>query len=138
MRYADSLMRWMALLLLVTPVVLGAPRGTSAAEALIAPGTIITLQNWQQYKQFMPAGMQALFAGTYFWKLPPDFKMIIGPTSFYPLPEACLKHTRQYSGRVQIKDLPDGEHTINGYVAVQPFPDPAATADTAKKPRVGG
>ena len=106
-------------------VLLAAPGGTYATEEPIAPGTVITLQNWQQYSQFMPAGMQALFAGTYFWKLPPDFKMIVGPTSFYPLPEAYLEHTKQYSGQVQIKDLPDGEHTVTGYVAGRPFPNPA-------------
>ena len=29
----------------------------------IAPGTKITLQNWQQYKKFMPIWMQAAFSG---------------------------------------------------------------------------
>jgi hypothetical protein len=126
MGYWHSLRRW-ALVLALTGVLFAAPRAASAAgtEEPIPTGTVITLKNWQQYKQFMPAGMQALFAGTYFWQLPPDFKMVVGPTSFYPLPEAYLEHTRQYADQVRIKNLPDGEHTVTGYVAGQPFPHPA-------------
>ena len=37
------------------------------ATALIPPGTAITMQNWQQYRQFMPDGMAALFEGEYSW-----------------------------------------------------------------------
>src|SRR5713226_9859931 len=43
-----------------------------AASDTIAPGTVITMQNWQQYKQFMPDGMVWLFGGQYFWKMPAD------------------------------------------------------------------
>ena len=31
----------------------------------ITPGTRITLQNWQQYKKFMPIGVQAMFSQAY-------------------------------------------------------------------------
>jgi Protein of unknown function (DUF1329) len=123
--YMHSLRHRAALFVALTLLLLGAPRDIAAAEGPIAPGTVITLQNWQQYKQFMPAGMQALFAGTYFWKMPADFKMVIGPTSHYPLSEAYLENTRKYSGQVKIKELPNGEHTVTGYVAGQPFPNPA-------------
>jgi hypothetical protein len=34
-------------------------------QGSIPPGTKITMQNWQQYKQFMPVGMIALFEGKY-------------------------------------------------------------------------
>ncbi len=34
----------------------------------IPPGTIITTQNWQNYRQFMPDGMAAMFEGKYFWR----------------------------------------------------------------------
>ena len=37
-----------------------------AAANTIPPGTQITMQNWNQYKQFMPDGMVALFQGNYF------------------------------------------------------------------------
>jgi hypothetical protein len=37
------------------------------ATAPIPPGAAITMQNWQQYRQFMPDGMAALFQGEYAW-----------------------------------------------------------------------
>ncbi len=100
--------------------------GSARAEENPIPlGMVITPQNWQQYKQYMPEGMQALFSGTYFWKMPADVRIVIGPTSRYPQPTAYLGNTRKYSHLVQIKDLPDGGHYLDGYVAGRPFPDPA-------------
>jgi hypothetical protein len=37
----------------------------------IAPGTKITVENWQQYKQFLPIGLQWLYSGRYSYKLQP-------------------------------------------------------------------
>ena len=37
----------------------------SSSSETIAPGTKITLENWQQYRRFMPIGMQALYEGQY-------------------------------------------------------------------------
>lgn len=96
-----------------------------ASEDTVPPGTTITMQNWQRYKQFMPDGMQALFSGAYFWKMPADFRMEVGPTSQYPLPQAYLQNTEKYSRQVTIKELPSGGHTIEGYIAGMPFPNPA-------------
>ena len=39
---------------------------TTKNQGAIPAGTKITMQNWQQYKQFMPEGMVALFEGKYF------------------------------------------------------------------------
>jgi hypothetical protein len=61
---------------------------TAENSQSIAPGTVITLKNLQQYQQFMPEGMRLLFAGTGFWKFPPDFQMVTGPTSSYPRPRS--------------------------------------------------
>ncbi len=116
--------RWMAIpVLLLALLVMGGAR-CHAQEATIPPGTVITMQNWQQYKDFMPIGVQALFSGKYFWKFPPDFKMVIGPTHDYPLPPEYLKNTEKYSKQVKIVDLPDGGHNVTGYVAGIPFPNP--------------
>ena len=94
-------------------------------ENPIPINTVISLQNWQQYKTFMPDGMQALFAGTYSWKFPADFKLMVGPTHNYPLPRAYLANTEKYSHLVDIVKFPAGGQTIAGYVAGLPFPDPA-------------
>ena len=53
----------------------------------IPPGSRITMQNWQQYQQYMPLGMIALFKGSYFWKMPRDVEIDVGPTVSYPLPK---------------------------------------------------
>jgi hypothetical protein len=44
------------------------------------------MQNWRQYQQYMPDGMVALFEGQYFWKMPDDVLMDVGPTIIHPLP----------------------------------------------------
>jgi hypothetical protein len=52
----------------------------SAHQSGIPIGTKITTQNWQQYKAFLPLGMQKLFAGVYSWKIPSDAVLEVGPT----------------------------------------------------------
>jgi len=102
--------------------------GTSAyaqEETGIPPGTVITLQNWQQYKQFIPDGMQEFFKGTYFWKLPPDFQAVVGPTHHYAPPKTYTEYTEKYSGQVGIQNMSDGRHILTGYVSGWPFPHPA-------------
>ena len=97
----------------------------AAIENPIPPGTIITRHDWEQYKQYMPDGMQLLFSGTYYWKMPADFKMEVGPTRNYPLPQIYRDNTEKYAGQVQIIDLPGGGRALKGYIAGQPFPNPA-------------
>ncbi|MGH6681756.1 MAG: DUF1329 domain-containing protein, partial [Bradyrhizobium sp.] len=83
------------------------------------------MNNWQQYKAFMPDGMRMLFEGKYFWKLPSDLQIVIGPESHYPMNSAYVANTEKYASRVKEVDLPDGEHTLSGYVAGRPFPNPS-------------
>jgi hypothetical protein len=85
-----------------------------AAEDTIPPGTVITMQNWQQYKQFMTDGMVALFEGKYFWKMPPDVRIAVGPTVINPLPKSYLAATEKYSSGVKIVELPDGGLNLTG------------------------
>jgi len=91
----------------------------------IPPGTVITEQNWQQYKQYMTPGLQYLWAGTYTWKFGPNVQFVIGPTMHYPNPPEYIKNTEKYSGQVKIGTLPDGRHVLQNYVAGLPFPNPA-------------
>jgi len=100
------------------------PAWAASSEEAIAPGTVINMQNWQQYQQFFPPGMQAMFKGTYFWKFPPDFQMVIGPHHTLPPPKSFQDYTEKYSSQVKIVDLPDGRHTMTGYVSGWPFPNP--------------
>jgi Protein of unknown function (DUF1329) len=90
----------------------------------IPVGTVITMQNWRQYQDYMSAGMVALFSGTYFWKMPADVSMEVGPTIVNPTPKNYLAATEKYSGQVKIVELPDGGLTLTGYHGGLPFPNP--------------
>src|SRR5579864_9520388 len=95
------------------------------SDNTIPPGTTITMQNWQNYKQFMPDGMVALFQGKYFWKMPADVAMEVGPTVTYPLPKSYMEATEKFASQVKIVELPDGGLTLTGYQGGIPFPNPA-------------
>jgi Protein of unknown function (DUF1329) len=90
----------------------------------IPSGTIITTQNWQSYRQFMPDGMAAMFEGKYFWKMPADVQMEVGPTVIVPLPKNYLAATEKYASQVQIIELPNGGLTLRGYQGGIAFPNP--------------
>ena len=85
---------------------------------------MITAQNWQQYRQFMPDGMIVLFEGQAPWKMPPDVQMPVGSTVINPLPPGYLAATEKYSPTTKLVELPDGGLTIAGYQGGIPFPNP--------------
>jgi Protein of unknown function (DUF1329) len=108
----------------------GVPSGKSPTVAAgtdspNAVGATITMQNWQNYRDYMPDGMIALFQGKYFWKMPADAAMPIGPTIIHPLPRTYLEATEKYAGQVKLVELPNGGLTLDGYTAGRPFPNPA-------------
>jgi hypothetical protein len=96
------------------------------SKSIIAPGTRITLENWTRYRSFMPVGMQALFSGTYPWKIGagPEYTIEVGPTIPIPLSGKYLADTEKYSGQVRLKKVSTGGYTIENYVAGIPFPNP--------------
>ena len=68
--------------------------------------TKITMQNWERYRQFMPNGMIALFEGKYFWKIPADVEMNIGPTrAFAPRPGYVPATHRPAQGGFELMSL---------------------------------
>ena len=94
----------------------------TSSAATITPGTTITMQNWQQYKQFMPVGLQLLFSGDYSWKMPQDVELDVGPTIPIPLPKLYLQNAEKYSGQVTLAKTPDGGYIMKNYIAGLPFP----------------
>jgi hypothetical protein len=48
-----------------------------ASETATPPalGTKVTAANWQQYQYSMPLGMDKLWEGKYFWKIPADAEL---------------------------------------------------------------
>ena len=107
-------------------------RSTSAET--IEPRTQIGATNWQHYKQFLPIGLQALFSGAYFWKIPndPNFVITVAPTRSNPLPSKFLRDTEQYAKQTRLVVHPDGGTVIEGYIAGLPFPAPTEPERGAK------
>src|SRR6266478_2041636 len=87
---------------ILCPLLTSAPAQETDNSQGIPPGTKITMQNWQQYKQFMPDGMILLFEGKYFWKMPADLEMDIGPTVNRPLPTGYVTATEKYGNQTQV------------------------------------
>jgi len=102
--------------------VIVASAGSDAASAV---GATITMQNWREYQNYMPDGMAALFAGKYFWKMPADVAMQVGPTVIHPLPKNYVEATEKYASQVKLVALPNGGLTLDGYSGGVPFPHPA-------------
>jgi len=116
-------------LLLCVTLILGSlltsARAQENTQSAIPPGTKITMQNWQQYRQFMPDGMAVLFEGKYFWKMLADVEMNVGPTHNYPMPPGYAAMTEKYGNQTQVVPLPDGTFDLKNYVGGLPFPNPA-------------
>ena len=94
-----------------------------AADGTIPVGTKITPQNWTQYKDYMPQGLQTILAGTSVWKVPPGAVMEVGPTVDYPLPRSWYDATEKYKYQTRLRKLDTGGYTLENYMAGTPFPD---------------
>ena len=98
---------------------------TATGDADSIPvGTTISTLNWSQYQRLMPDGMAALFAGTYFWKMPAAAQIEVGPTIIHPLPKNYMTATEKYAAQVKVVALADGGLTLSGYQGGIPFPVP--------------
>jgi hypothetical protein len=91
----------------------------------VAPGTHITMQNWQQYKKFMPVGLWVLWSGQQFWKLPQNAEMVVGANEHIPLPKKYVEDTEKYASQVKLVPNSFGGLSPKGYVAGVPFPNPS-------------
>lgn len=88
-------------------------------------GSTVTIHNWQNFRQYMPDGMAMLFEKKYFWKMPDDVAMQIGPTVIRPLPKSYQEATERYSSQVTVRELANGRLTLSNYHGGTPFPNPA-------------
>jgi hypothetical protein len=96
----------------------------SANQGDIPIGTKITTQNWQQYKAFLPLGMQKLFEGIYYWKIPQEAVLEVAPAVHDFLLKSWIDRTEKYSGQVSVEVLPNGHYVLHNYHGGSPFPDP--------------
>jgi hypothetical protein len=95
------------------------------SDAQVPPGTKITTQNWQKYRDFMSYGTQTIFMRTSHWAMPDNLEMDVGPTTSMPLPRTFLEDTEKYGKQARLVPNADGSFDIAGYVAGMPFPDPS-------------
>ena len=90
-------------------------------------GTVITPQNWEKYKGYMPVFLQVIFQGDRGFKVPEDYKIVVGPTSSFSMPKAYIDATRKYAGSATLVPAPQigpGALAISGYQGGLPFPNP--------------
>jgi hypothetical protein len=98
--------------------------GADDSQSMVLVGTKITMQNWRQYRRFMPDGMIALFEGNLAFKMPNDVEIDVGPDIHIRPPSTFTEATEKYGGQVRVVHLPNGHNDIANYVAGEPFPDP--------------
>ena len=96
----------------------------TANQGTVPTTGTITMSNWQQYKQFIPLGMQKLFEGTYFWKMPQDVQINLAPAKYDFLPSSWVAATEQYGSQTSVKVLPNGHYELDNYHGGTPFPNP--------------
>jgi hypothetical protein len=113
-----------AALLIVGTSPIGAAEADPAAPANVADAAVITNQNWRDYRQFMSAGLIALFEGASFWHMPNDLRIEVRPPIPIPLPTKYREDTDRYSRKVRLQQMPNGGYVPAGYVAGLPFPHP--------------
>jgi hypothetical protein len=87
-------------------------------------GTKITTANWQQYKEFLPLGMQELFEGKYYWKMPEGAELEVGEAKHDFLPKSWRDATEKYGSQTSVKILPNGHYVIENFHGGTPFPNP--------------
>jgi len=96
----------------------------TATQGDLPVGTKVTPANWQQYKNFLPLGMQKLFEGKYFWKIPDGAELDVGPTVNDFLPKTWRDATEKYGPQTTVEVLPNGHYVLHNYHGGTPFPNP--------------
>lgn len=110
---------------LILAVAATATPALAAGDAAgIPPGTKITMANWQNYKQYMSEGLLALFSGQYYFKMPSDVEIDVGPPVHIVAPTTFTAATEKYGGQVRVVHLANGNNDVANYVGGEPFPDP--------------
>ena len=97
----------------------------SVADCNPAPGAVITMSNWMQYKDCFSDGVQAFFQGSYFWKMPQDVEIHVRKPTVWTLPKPYVEATEKYGSQTRLVKLPDGRYRLDNYVAGLPFPNPS-------------
>jgi hypothetical protein len=114
--------RWITLLGVV--FVITALPLMALADCNVTPGTVITKQNWMQYRDCFSEGVQHFWQGDLFWKMPDDVAIKVGPQHNFTLPKPYIEATEKYGGQTRLVKQADGRYRLENYVAGLPFPNP--------------
>jgi hypothetical protein len=86
----------------------------ASSSATIPPGTVITLNNWRQYKQFMPLFLQVLFSGQYPIKFTaePAYNIRVQASENHPYIGQYARDTEKFAGQSRLVPVPNGSYTL--------------------------
>jgi uncharacterized protein DUF1329 len=110
-------------ILLVTWIIFAVPRG-ALADCRVSPGTVITKSNWHQYVDCFSDGVQVLWQGSEFWRMPDDVEIHVGQQHSWTLPKSFTDATEQYGSQTRLVKQPNGRYKLDNYVAGFPFSHP--------------
>jgi hypothetical protein len=117
--------RWRLRLVVTFCLGLLAPAAVALADCNVSPGTVITRQNWMQYKDCFSEGVQHFWQGDLFWKMPDDVQIKVGPQHSWTLPRPYIEATEKYGSQTRLIKQSDGRYKLENYVAGVPFPNPS-------------
>src|SRR5262249_22123977 len=63
--------------------------------------------------------------GKWFWKMPDDVQINVGPTTIHPLPTPFVEATERYGEQTELVKQADGRWRVKNYVAGIPFATPS-------------
>ncbi|MGH7932415.1 MAG: DUF1329 domain-containing protein [Candidatus Binataceae bacterium] len=101
------------------------PPAAALADCNPAPGTVITMQNWTQYKDCFSDGVKALWQGSYFWKMPADVEIHVGKQHTWTLPKPFMEASEKFGDQTRLVKQEDGRFKLENYTAGFPFPHPS-------------
>jgi len=116
---------WRSRLLAAICLGLLMPVAGALADCNVSPGTVITKQNWMQYKDCFSEGVQHFWQGDFFWKIPDDVAIKVGPEHTWTLPKPYVEATEKYGSQTRLVKQGDGQYKLENYVAGTPFPNPS-------------
>jgi hypothetical protein len=98
----------------------------AASPDTVPPGTVITVHNWQKYRNFFGIGEQALYSGKYQFHVGdgPDYEVKVGTETHFKEPTQLRANTERYGGQTRLVPTAGGSYTIKNWVAGWPFPNP--------------
>jgi hypothetical protein len=117
--------RWLVTLLLALGFGASAAAAPALADCNPKPGTVISMSNWQQYKDCFSDGVQTFWQGSGFWKMPQDVELHVVAPHVWTLPKPYIEANEKYGGQARLVKQADGRYKLENYVGGFPFPNPS-------------